>query len=64
MGDLLTVAEFAAALRIKPQTVRTWLWRGKLSRVRVSRKCVRIPTSELARLTRNLIPARVPILTE
>jgi excisionase family DNA binding protein len=36
-GDLLTVAEAAALLHIKPSTVRAWLTQAKLPRVKLGR---------------------------
>ena len=57
--DLLTVNEFAVALSIRPATVRSWYRAGRLSRVRVGRRAIRIPTSELARLIADgFAPAR------
>ncbi len=58
MGDLLTVPQFASALCVKPGTVRAWIWRGTIKYVRISRRCVRIPRTELTRLTKNIIPAK------
>jgi len=48
---LLTVPEFAAALRVKPSCVRRWLAESKVTRVYVGR-LVRIPASEVPRLVR------------
>ena len=48
---LLTVPEFAAALRVKPSCVRRWLAECKITRVHVGR-LVRIPASEVSRLVR------------
>jgi excisionase family DNA binding protein len=46
---LLTIGEFAQALRIKPSCVRRWLSERKITRVHVGR-LVRIPASEVYRL--------------
>jgi excisionase family DNA binding protein len=48
-SHLLTIPEFAAALRIKPSCVRRWLAESKVTRVRVGR-LVRIPASEVERI--------------
>jgi excisionase family DNA binding protein len=58
MKNLLTVAETADALNIKPATVRAWLLRRKLPRVNCGR-AVRIPAEAIAQfIERNTIPAR------
>lgn len=36
-GDLLTIPEAAALLRVKPSTVRAWLTQGKLPRIKLGR---------------------------
>jgi len=46
---LLTVAETAEALRIKPATVRAWVLRRKLASFRVGR-AVRISAQEIERI--------------
>jgi len=46
---LLTIPEFADALRIKPSCVRRWLSESKITRVHVGR-LVRIPASEIDRI--------------
>lgn len=57
---LLTVAEAAEALRIKPATIRAWVLRRRISSFRVGR-AVRIPADEIDRVLRNgLRPAREP----
>ncbi len=48
-SPLLTIPEFAAALRVKPSCVRRWLAEGKVTRVHVGR-LVRIPTTEVERI--------------
>jgi excisionase family DNA binding protein len=45
---LLTVAETAEALRIKPATVRAWVLRRKISSFRVGR-AVRVSAEEIDR---------------
>jgi excisionase family DNA binding protein len=46
---LLTIPEFATALRVKPSCVRRWLAESKVTRVHVGR-LVRIPASEIERI--------------
>ncbi len=46
---LLTIPEFAAALRVTPSCVRRWLTESKVTRVHVGR-LVRIPASEIERI--------------
>jgi excisionase family DNA binding protein len=46
---LLTIPEFAAALRIKPSCVRRWVGESKITFVHVGR-LVRIPASEVERI--------------
>jgi excisionase family DNA binding protein len=56
---LITVREFSERLAIKESTARAWLLARRISRVRVGRKAVRIPASEVDRLiTEGTIPAR------
>jgi excisionase family DNA binding protein len=55
--DLLTVAEFSSALRIKEATTRKWLLLRKVRAVRVGNRLVRIPAAELRRLLTE-VPAR------
>lgn len=58
---LLTVAESAEALRIKPATIRAWLRRRKITSYRVGRS-VRIASEEIERVLRNgLRPAGGPV---
>lgn len=58
MKNLLTVAEAAEALSIKIATVRAWLLRRKLPRVKCGR-AVRIPADAIAQfIERNTIPAK------
>jgi excisionase family DNA binding protein len=46
---LLTIPEFAAALRVKPSCVRRWVGENKVTFVHVGR-LVRIPASEVERI--------------
>jgi excisionase family DNA binding protein len=48
-SDLLTVEEFAAALRVKPSCIRRWAREAKVTVVHVGR-LVRIPASEIERI--------------
>ena len=48
-AELLTVEEVAKRLRCHPQTVRRWIWVGKLGYVRVG-GLVRIPETAFQRL--------------
>ena len=58
-GQLLTVPEAAARLALKESTVRAWLLTRRISKVRVGRRAVRIPTAEIERLIRDgTVPAR------
>ena len=50
-GNLLTIPEFAAALRIKPSCVRRWVRERKVTTVHVGR-LVRIPSIEVSRIVR------------
>jgi excisionase family DNA binding protein len=51
MDHLLTINEFAVALRIKVSCVRRWIYERRVTVVRVGR-LVRIPSSELVRFVR------------
>ncbi len=60
MKNLLTVAETAEALNVKPATIRAWLLRRRLPRVNCGR-AVRIPAEAVAEfIERNTIPAQEP----
>ena len=48
-SDLLTVTEFADALRVKPSCVRRWIREEKVTIVHVGR-LVRIPSAEVNRI--------------
>ncbi len=62
-SNLLTVAEAASALAIKPATVRAHLLRRRLTYVKVGR-CVRIPAAEIERILRDGMVPRRPLKTE
>ncbi len=49
---LLRVEEAAELLAVKPSTIRAWLLRRKIGRVRVGARAVRVPASEVERLIR------------
>jgi excisionase family DNA binding protein len=54
---LLSIAEAAERLGLRPVTIRLWASERKIARVKLGR-AVRIPESEIARLINvNLIPA-------
>ncbi len=48
-NDLLTVNEFAAALRVKVSCIRRWISERKIEIVHIGR-LVRIPSSEVTRI--------------
>jgi len=50
---LLTLDEAAEILKVKPRTVRYWIYSGKLNQVKLSHKVVRIRESELNEFIRN-----------
>lgn len=51
MGDILTIHEAAARLKLKPETVRDWLKAGKLKGVKLGRVW-RVDAEDLERLLR------------
>jgi excisionase family DNA binding protein len=56
---LLRVAEVADILSVKESTVRAWLLARTVAKVRVGRRAVRVPVSEVERLiAEGSIPAR------
>jgi excisionase family DNA binding protein len=58
MKALLTVAQAAEALGLKPATIRAWLARRRLPRVNCGR-AVRIPADAVQRfIEENTIPAQ------
>jgi excisionase family DNA binding protein len=59
--ELLTVAEAAEALRVRPATIRAWLLRRKIQSYRLGRS-VRIASEELDRVLQDgLRPAKGPL---
>lgn len=56
---LLRVEEAAELLNVKPSTIRAWLLRRKLPKVRVGARSIRIPRDFLEKMVvENTIPAR------
>jgi excisionase family DNA binding protein len=56
---LLRVEEAADLLAIKPSTVRAWLLRRRIGKVRVGRRAVRIPAGEVEQIiAEGIIPTR------
>jgi excisionase family DNA binding protein len=56
---MLSVAEAAQNLGLRPTTIRAWLLRRKIACVRLSARCVRIPRAEIERVIRDgTVPAR------
>ena len=57
-GKLLRLDEFAERLGIKPSTARSWAFARRISKVRVGRRAIRIPESEIQRIVREgFVPA-------
>ncbi len=57
-GKLLTVVETAAALGLKPATIRAWILRRKLPYVRCGR-AIRVPEQVIEEfITTNTVPVR------
>ena len=58
MDDLLTLAEAAKLLRLKPSTIRAWILRRKLPYCKVGR-LVRIRRADVeAFISENIVPVR------
>lgn len=56
---LLTVPEIAQRLAVKQSTIRAWLLTRRLCKVRVGRRAVRVPASEIDRIiSEGMVPAR------
>ncbi len=56
---LLRVEQAAELLNVKPSTIRAWLLRRKLPKVRVGARAVRIPRDSLEKMiAENTVPAR------
>jgi len=57
--ELLRVSEAAKLLAVRESTVRAWLLARRIGRIRVGRRSVRIPMTEIDRLIQEgTIPAR------
>jgi excisionase family DNA binding protein len=55
---LLTGAQVAEMLSLKPVTIRQWIAKRKLASVKVGDRAIRIPESEVTRLIeRGFVPA-------
>lgn len=50
VGRLYSVRDAAARLGLQPITLRKWIMRRRIAAVHLSRRCVRIPESELDRV--------------
>ena len=56
--ELLTVDEAAAALTLKPKTIRAWIASRRISYVRLGGRAIRIPITEINRLIEEgMVPA-------
>ena len=56
---LLRVEEAADLLAVKPSTIRAWLLRRRIGKVRIGQRAVRIAASEVERIiSEGTIPAR------
>lgn len=51
-GKLLRVVEVAERLNLRESTVRSWLHEGRLPRVKIGRKAVRIPEEAVEKIIR------------
>jgi excisionase family DNA binding protein len=57
--QLLTAAQVAERLSLKESTIRAWLLARRLSHVRIGRRAVRVPVSEVDRIiAEGNVPAR------
>jgi excisionase family DNA binding protein len=58
-AQLLTVREAALHLNLRESTVRAWVLRRRLAYVRVGRRAIRVPRSEIERIiSEGTVPAR------
>jgi excisionase family DNA binding protein len=57
LGDLVTTREAATLLRVSPNTVSPWLWKGKLRRVKVGSRTL-LAKSDLEEFLRRENPER------
>ena len=59
LGQFLRVEEFAMLFNMKESTVRAWLLKRRIAIVRIGRRAIRIPVSEVERLiAEGTVPAR------
>jgi len=59
VGTLLRAPEFAERLGLRVSTVRAWILHRRISVVRVGRRAIRIPASEIQKIIEaGTIPAR------
>lgn len=57
--QLLTTAQVAERLAMKESTIRAWLLARRLSHVRVGRRAVRVPLTEVNRIiAEGSVPSR------
>ncbi len=57
MNELLSVHEAAAVLRLKPATIRDWIWRRRIPYVKLGRRTL-IRRSDLEQLiAASIVPA-------
>ncbi len=60
-GRLLRVSEAAELLAVRESTIRAWLLTRRLAKVRLGRRAVRIPATEVERIiAEGTVPAREP----
>ena len=58
-AKLLTVVQAARMLALKESTIRAWLLKRRLAKVRVGGRAIRIPVAEIQRIiSEGTIPAR------
>lgn len=58
-GELLRVEQVADRLGLKVSTIRAWLLARRISKVRVGRRSVRVPSTEVQRIIdEGLVPAK------
>jgi excisionase family DNA binding protein len=56
---LCRIEEFAKRLEIKSSTARAWVLARRVAKVRVGRRAIRIPESEITRIiSEGFVPAR------
>jgi excisionase family DNA binding protein len=59
ISELLRVEQAADFLNVKPSTIRAWLLKRRLPKVKVGDRCVRIPRQALEELiAENTVPTR------